>query len=105
MPGPILHAGAVVSCAHQGVAQPTSPFPRVLVNGMPVAMMPPPWAVAGCVNPPQAGGPCVTALFNNPAKRVFVNVAVPVLLIDSIGMANNGLPVLAKSAQPRVIAQ
>ena len=30
MPGPILHMGAAVLCAHGGQAQPTVPNPRVL---------------------------------------------------------------------------
>ena len=35
MPGPILHLGASVLCAHGGQATPTVPFPRVLVGGQP----------------------------------------------------------------------
>ena len=33
MPGPLLHLGATVLCAHGGQAQPTAPNPRVLVSG------------------------------------------------------------------------
>ena len=33
MPGPVLHAGAVTTCAHGGMATPTAPSPVVLVSG------------------------------------------------------------------------
>ena len=33
MPGPLLHVGATVLCAHGGSAMPTAPNPRVLVGG------------------------------------------------------------------------
>src|SRR5271166_1727505 len=48
MPGPILHMGAVVTCAHGGQAVPTAPSPNVLVSGMPVVTIAAPYAVAGC---------------------------------------------------------
>ena len=61
MPGPVLHAGAVVTCAHGGMATPTAPSPVVLVSGMPIATIAAPYAVAGCAFVPPAGnGPCVT---------------------------------------------
>jgi hypothetical protein len=97
--------GALVQCTHQGPATPPTTFPRVLVSGMPVAMQPIPWVIAGCANPPASGGPCVTAMFPVGSTRVFVNVAVPVLLLTSIGnAAPTGLPVMAKTAQVRVMA-
>jgi tRNA-guanine family transglycosylase len=37
MPGPLLHLGATVLCAHGGQATPSAPVPRVLVSGQPVA--------------------------------------------------------------------
>ena len=48
MPGFIVHLGATVLCAHGGQAMPTSPNPRVLVSGQPVATQPTPYAIAGC---------------------------------------------------------
>ena len=48
MPGFIVHLGATVLCAHGGQAQPTAPFPRVLVSGMPVVTMASPYVIAGC---------------------------------------------------------
>ena len=47
MPGPILHMGAVVICAHGGQAMPTAPSPSVFVSGMPIATIAAPYAVAG----------------------------------------------------------
>ena len=38
-PGPLLHLGATVLCAHGGQAQPTAPNPRVLVSGQPMVTM------------------------------------------------------------------
>ena len=37
MPGPLLHLGATVLCAHGGQATPSAPVPRVQVSGQPVA--------------------------------------------------------------------
>ena len=63
MPGPLLHVGATVLCAHGGQATPTAPNPRVLVSGQPTRDDAAPYVVAGCpFPPPPAGnGPCVTA--------------------------------------------
>ena len=64
MPGPILHIGATVLCAHGGQAVPTVPSPRVMVSGQPIATIAAPYVVAGCAFVPPAGnGPCVTALW------------------------------------------
>ena len=49
MPGPLLHVGATVLCAHGGPGQTVSSNPRVLVSGQPVATVSDPTLVAGCV--------------------------------------------------------
>lgn len=84
MPGPLLHVGATVLCAHGGQGQPTTPNPRVTVGGQPTVTMTPPWTVAGCpLPPPSAGnGPCVTATWTTAATRL-VSGGVPLLLADS----------------------
>ena len=81
MPGPLLHLGAVVTCMHAGQATPTTPYPRVLVNGQPVVTQASPYVVAGCTLPPPtaANGPCVTAQYVSAAIRV-KGAGVPVLL-------------------------
>ena len=74
MPGPLLHLGATVLCAHGGQATPSAPVPRVLVSGQPVATQAAPWLVAGCAfSPPQGNGPCVTAQWVVAATRVFAS--------------------------------
>ena len=61
MPGPILHLGATVICAHGGQATPTAPFPRVMVGGQPVTTVSALYVVAGCpFVTPGGNGPCVT---------------------------------------------
>jgi hypothetical protein len=83
MPGLLVHLGATVLCTHGGQAQPTSPDPRVLVRGQPVATQPVPYLVAGCpFVPPGGNGPCVSAQWVAAATRVLAG-GVPVVLQDS----------------------
>jgi hypothetical protein len=104
MPGFLLHVGATVLCAHGGQAQPTSPAPRVLVNGQPVTTMAAPYAVAGC--PFVAGTtpmPCVTAQWVVGATRVLAG-GQPVLLQSSVATCiPNGTPVTIVQTQTRVM--
>jgi hypothetical protein len=103
MPGPLLHVGATVLCAHGGQAQPTVPNPRVLVSGQPTVTMAAPYLVAGCTMPPPTAGngPCVTAQWLVGATRVFSN-GVPLLLFDSQAIcAPTGTPLMAVLTQPR----
>ena len=58
MPGPVLHVGATVLCAHGGQATPTVPNPRVMVSGQPTVTMSGPYAVAGCPFSPGSPSPC-----------------------------------------------
>ena len=102
MPGPLLHVGATVLCAHAGQAQPTSPFPRVTVSGQPVVTQVAPFVVAGCPFPPASGGPCATAQWVTGAVRVKAG-GMPVLLQDSQAVcAPTGTPLTVVMAQPRV---
>jgi hypothetical protein len=104
MPGPILHLGATVTCTHGGQAMPTTPQPRVLVSGQPVATQPGPWAVAGCAfAPPSGNGPCVTGTYVTAATRVFA-VGQPVVLMDSVSTCTpTGTPLIPLQVQTRVI--
>ncbi len=102
MPGPLLHVGATVLCAHGGQAQPTSPFPRVTVSGQPEVTQAAPYVVAGCPFVPPAAGPCVTAQWVTGAMRVKAG-GMPVLLQDSQAIcAPTGTPLTVVMAQPRV---
>ena len=104
MPGPLLHLGATVSCAHAGQATPVAPNPRVLVGGQPIVPFTSPYMVIGCTlpPPPAANGPCVTGQYVTSATRVFAN-GVPVLLLDSQAIcAPTGTPLLPIVSQMRV---
>ena len=103
MPGFVVHLGATVMCVHGGQAMPTSPNPRVLVSGQPVATQPAPYAIAGC--PFMTGPtptPCVMGQWLTASARILVG-GVPVVLFDSQSMcAPNGTPLLITSTQTRV---
>ena len=102
MPGFLLHLGATVLCAHGGQTQPTAPNPRVRVGGQPVTTQPFLYTVAGCANPAEAGGPCVTAQWVRAAIRVKV-MGQPVLLQDSQAVCTpTGTPLSIVVTQLRV---
>lgn len=104
MPGPLLHVGATVLCAHGGTATPTAPNPRVLVSGQPSVTMTAPYAIAGCpFSTPGGPMPCITGQWVMAATRVFSN-GQPLVLMDSQAVCTpNGTPLLPVSAQTRVI--
>lgn len=104
MPGPLLHVGATLLCAHGGNASPTAPNPRVMVSGQPTVTLAAPYVVAGCpFNVSGAPSPCVTAQWIVGATRVFSN-GQPLLLLDSQAVCMpNGTPLLPVSAQTRAI--
>ncbi|MFO0979784.1 MAG: hypothetical protein U0996_25520 [Planctomycetaceae bacterium] len=104
MPGFFLHLNATVQCAHQGMATPTTPNPKVLVSGMPITTMPKQYVIAGC---PFTNGttpqPCLTAQWTSAAMKVFAG-GEPVLLMDSQAITTpNGVPLLVTSTQQKVI--
>ena len=106
MPGFLLHMGALVQCMHGGMAQPTSPNPRVKVMGQAIAMKLDTYSVAGCTFAPPAGnGPCATAKWVTSALRVKSN-GVPVLLSDAKAVcAPTGTGVLISTTQMRAKGQ
>jgi hypothetical protein len=102
MPGPLLHIGATVLCAHGGQAQPSVPNPRLLVSGQPTVTMAAPYVVAGCPFNVGAPSPCVSAQWVVAATRITSN-GQPLLLMDSQAIcAPNGTPLVAVIAQIRV---
>ena len=82
MPGPLLHAGAVVTCPHAGMMSVVPPQSRVLAGAMPVATMAHAYPIAGCGNP--SGIPCTVVQWVPPATRVLVNGA-PAVLSTGVG--------------------
>ncbi|MGA2349994.1 MAG: hypothetical protein ABSF70_06130 [Terracidiphilus sp.] len=105
MPGPILHVGAVVTCAHGGQAIPTVPSTCVMVSGMPIATIAAPYAVAGCAFvPPPGNGPCVTAQWVVGAVQV-LSMGQPVAILTGVSVCvPTGTPLLPVSAQTLVLA-
>jgi hypothetical protein len=104
MPGFLLNVGSTVICAHGGLAKPTVPNPRVRVMGLPVATQGPPYAIAGCANPPPPVnvGPCIIGNWVLAALRVRV-MGLPVLLQDSQAICvPTGTPLTTVFTQPRV---
>lgn len=108
MPGPLFHVGATAMCSHAGQVQTISTNSRVLVNGLPVAVVTDQFVVAGC--PFVVGSaphPCVKIQWLTPATRVLVN-GQPVVLQTSTGLglaadqAPQGPPAVVQT-QPRVI--
>src|SRR5208282_2550793 len=105
MPGPILHMGATVLCAHGGQAIPTVPSPRVMVSGMPIATIAAPYSIAGCAFVPPAGnGPCVTAQWVMGAVQVMSEGQPVVIMTGMATCVPTGTPLLPVMAQTRVIA-
>jgi len=107
MPGPLLHQGATVLCAHAGQVTPVAVVARVMLSGLPAVGLPGPWTVAGCTLPPPPGanGPCVTANWVTAATRVTA-LGQPLLLLDSQSVCvPTGTPATPVGAQARVVAQ
>jgi hypothetical protein len=102
MPGPLLHLGASLLCAHGGMAQPTSSSPRVLVSGQPVVTLGTSYVVAGCGLSGSGGPFCTSAQFVVGATRV-LSGGRPVLLTTSTSVCiPTGTPLLVASSQARV---
>ncbi len=104
MPGFLLHAGAIVTCAHMGQAQPTAPNPRVLVSGMPVTTQTAPYVIAGCpFNVAGAPSPCVTGQWVVGATRVFASGQPVLLQMSQAICAPNATPLVIMATQTRVM--
>lgn len=104
MPGPIVHLGAAVICAHGGQAVPTAPVPRVLVSGQPVVTVATPYAVAACGLTGTGAPPCVTGQWVVGATRVLA-MGVPVAVQPGSSVTvPSGTPMMAVGVQPRVSA-
>jgi hypothetical protein len=104
MPGPVLHLGATVLCAHGGQAMPTAPFPRVTVSGQPVVTIGTPHVVAACGLTGTPTPPCVTGQWLVGATRVLAG-GVPVAVQSGSSVTTpTGTPMLPLVVQPRVSA-
>ena len=102
MAGFLLHAGAVVLCAHGGQATPAFSIPRVLVGGEPIVLQSSSFVIAGCQSVNRVSSPCITAQFISAATRIKSN-GQPVLLADSQAICiQNGTPLIIGASQTRV---
>lgn len=100
----LVEQGATVMCSHGGQATPSVPSPRVKLGGRPAVTTPGPWTVAGCTFPPNAGGPCATAMWSVGTVRV-TSMGQPLVL--SSGTATcvpTGVPLMVTVSQVRVSA-
>jgi hypothetical protein len=104
MPSPIVHLGAVVTCMHAGPAQPTAPFPRVLVSGQPIVTLAAPYVVAGCALTGTPNPPCVTAQWVVGATRVLAGGQPVITQTSQAVCVPTGQGLLVISTQPRVLA-
>jgi hypothetical protein len=104
MPGPIVHLGASVLCMHGGNAQPTAPFPRVLVSGQPVVTQASPYVIAGCTQPAASLPACVTAQWVVAALRVKAGGVPVVIQTGQAVCVPTGTGLVVVAVQPRVIA-
>jgi hypothetical protein len=91
-----MHAEAVVQCTHGAPGKIVPTQPRVLVNGLPVALMTDQIMVAGCpfTIPAPKPQPCILIKWLMPSARVLVNGA-PAMLIAAPGTG----PGLCQSAE------
>jgi hypothetical protein len=105
MAGFVVHVGATVLCAHGGQAQPTVPFPRVQVSGMPVTTVASPYAIAGCPFVAPAGnGPCVMGQWLVGSTRVLAGGMPLVLQAGASICMPTATPMLVLVTQTRVTA-
>lgn len=110
MPGPVLHTGAVATCPHGGVLSIIAASPRVLVSGMPAAVLTDQGLVAGCVftTPGPKPQPCVTTKWMVGATRVLAS-GQPLLINPCVALCFSveqipGGPPIISGAQTRVVA-
>jgi len=104
MPGPVVHLGATITCAHAGQATPTAPFPRVMVSGQPVVTLSTPYVVAGCALTGSPTPPCVTGQWIVGAVRVLAGGTPVAVQSGSSITTPTGTPMLPLVVQPRVLA-
>jgi uncharacterized Zn-binding protein involved in type VI secretion len=110
MPGPILHTGAGANCPHGAPLNIIAASPRVMLSGMPAAVLTDQGFVAGCpftipVAKPQ---PCVTTKWIAGATRVMaggvpVLINPPVAICFSVEQIPAGPPMIT-GGQTRVVA-
>lgn len=104
MGAPVVTAATMVMCSHGGAAQPTTPFPRVQIGGVPAVTISSPYAIAGCALTGTPVPPCATGQFVSGSTRVLAGGAPLVLASSQSVCIPTGTPLLILGAQPQVTA-
>lgn len=104
MPGPILHVGAAVLCAHGGQAQPTAPFPRVMVSGQPIVTLSAPYVIAACGLTGTGAPPCATAQWVVGSTRVLAGGMPLVIATGTAVCVPTGTGLIPVGFQTRALA-
>ena len=110
MPGLVLHTGATATCPHGAMLSIVVANPRVMVSGMPAAVLTDQGLIAGCVFtvPGPKPQPCVTTRWIAGATRVQAS-GVPLLINPCVAVCLSaeqipGGPPIIMGSQTRVIA-
>jgi len=108
MAGPLFHVGAVATCPHGGQVTTVSADTRILVSGVPAALVSDQFLVVGCTFAPGQPQPCVTVQWTAPTARTLV-AGQPAITALSVGLciAANGAPngpAIVAATQPRAVA-
>ena len=104
MPAPIVHHGAMVTCLHQGLAQPTVLSPRVKVSGQLVVTLATPYVVSGCSLATTSTPPCVSAQWTTGATRVRADGRPVIIQTSQAVCAPTGQGLSVTSVQTKVVA-
>lgn len=109
MPGPVLHAGASVTCPHGAPLNIIAASPRVTVSNMPAAVLTDQGVIAGCpFTLPAKPQPCITTRWIAGSLRVTAS-GQPLLINPCVAMCLSaeqipGGPPIITSSQTRVVA-
>lgn len=102
MSAPAVQLGALVMCNHGGIANPAAPYPRVFLSGQPMVTITSSYVVAGCSLSGSAPH-CVTGQWLTGSVRVVAGGAPVVIMSGASVCVASGTPMLAMSAQQRVL--
>lgn len=104
MPGPVLTQASTVMCSHAGTATALTPFPRVTVQGAPIATLATSYAIVGCALTGTPNPPCASGNWVVGGTRVLAG-GTPVAVQSGTGLAvPTGQPMLPVAGAPRVVA-
>jgi hypothetical protein len=104
MPGFLLDETSTVMCVHGGQAELVVSNPAVTLDGIPSALLPSPWVIAGCPGAPPPVPPCVTGQWIVGTVRV-TSFGQPLVIQTGVAICTPaGTPLLPIVTQTRVAA-